>query len=191
MLYLNQRDYSHIPYMHDTDRGGAPVERRNIGTSGCGLCCLCMTVEHLTGKTLELTECVRLSEESGANFCAGCSMRILGPIVAEQYGLTFRRTGDVDALITHLQAGGEAIVLVHKQEDGSPGIFTARGHYMLLTATVGSEVTILDPNYVKNKFKAQEQAGLIRVEEPFLYCDLATLVAETRCEQPYYLFGKA
>ena len=39
--------------------------------------------------------------------------------------------------------------------------------------------------------QAQEEAGLIRVEEPYLYCDLPTLVAETRCAQPYYLLGKA
>ena len=190
MLYLNQRDYSHIPYMHDTDRGGAPAERRNVGTSGCGLCCLCMLVEHLTGQILELTECVRLSEESGANFCAGCAMRILGPIVAERFGLTFRRTGDVQELIAHLQSGGEAIVNVRRKEDGTPGIFTARGHYMLLTATNGKEVTILDPNYTKNKFKKQEESGLIRVEEPFLHCDLLTLIGETHSEQPFCLFGR-
>ena len=190
MLYLNQRDYSHIPYMHDLDHGGAPEARRNIGTSGCGLCCACMVVEHLTGQILELTECVRLSEENGANFCPGCAMRILGPIVAEQYGLTFRRSGDVKELIAHLQSGGEAIVLVHKVDDNTPGIFTARAHYMLLTAVNGSEFTVYDPNYTKNKFKAQEKAGLIRVEEPSYYCDIDTLVGETRCDMPYYLFGK-
>lgn len=190
MLYLNQRDYAHIPYLHDTDNGGAPPERRNIGTSGCGLCCLCMTVEHLTGSILELTECVRLSEENGANFCPGCAMRILGPIVAERYGLSFRRTGDVEEMTAHLRAGGEVIVHVQKREDGSPGIFTARAHYMLLTAVNGSEVTVYDPNYAKNKFRAQEEAGLIRVEEPIFYCDLATLAGEARQEQPYYLFAR-
>lgn len=189
MFYLNQREYSHIPYMHDLDHGGAAEKLRNLGTSGCGLCCACMVVEHLTGKTLELIQCIRLSEESGANHCPGCDMSILGPAVAEQFGLTYRRCGDVDTLIAHLRSGGEAVALVCRQEDGSPGIFTGWAHYMLLTACNDNVVTILDPNYAKGKFQAQEEAGLIRVEEPFLYCDLATLVAEARYEQPYFLFG--
>ena len=191
MLYLNQRDHRHIPYLHDTANGGAPEHRRNIATSGCGLCCLCMTVEHLTGEILELTECVRLSEESGANFCAGCSMRILGPVAAERYGLTYGRTGDAAEMLAHLRAGGEVIVNVRRKDDGTPGIFTARGHYMLLTGTDGKTVTVMDPNYVKNKYKAQEEAGLIRVEEPLLYCDLAMFIGEARAEEPYYLFKKA
>ena len=51
MLYINQNDYAHVPYQHDMANGGAPVERRNVGSSGCGLCCSCMVVEHLTPTT--------------------------------------------------------------------------------------------------------------------------------------------
>jgi len=191
MLYLNQLDYRHIHYEHNIANGGVPQERRNIATSGCGLCCVCMMVEHLTGEILELTDCVRMTEESGANCCAGSSMRILGPVVAERYGLTFRRTGDAAEMVAHLQAGGEVIINVRKKTDGTPGIFTAGGHYMLLTGTDGKTVTVMDPNYVKNKYKAQEEAVLIRVEEPFLYCDMNALVEEARAEEPYYLFQKA
>ncbi len=42
MLYLNQSDFSDIPYYHNADNG-EPIEGRdNVGTSGCGLCCAYM-----------------------------------------------------------------------------------------------------------------------------------------------------
>lgn len=189
MLYLNQREYKHIPYMHDLDHGGAPPERRNVGTSGCGPCTLCMIIDHLTTKHLPLEECVRLSEEHGANRQPGCSIRVLGPVLAEMFELNYSTTNSVEELVRHLQAGGEAAVNVRKREDG-PGIFTARGHWMNVVSTDGKEVCILDPNYAKNKFKRYEEQGLIRVCEPFLYCSLETLHGETRCETPYFLFSR-
>ena len=60
MLYLNQRNFYDVPYNHDVDFGGAPEERRNVGTSGCGICCMSMVVNHLTGKDFPVKDCVRL-----------------------------------------------------------------------------------------------------------------------------------
>ena len=190
MLYMNQRDYRHIPYMHDLDHGGAPEERRNVATSGCGLCSMCMIVDHLTTKSLTLEECVRLSEENGANRKPGTSLRVLGPILAEMYDLEFSRTGSMEELVTHLQSGGEAVVNVNQKEDGTPGLFTTRSHWIVVVSTDGKEVCILDPNYAPGKFQEYEEQGLIRVKEPFLYCSLETLQQETRIQIPYYLFSR-
>ena len=130
MLYLNQNDYGHVPYMHNTDAGGAPPERRNVGTSGCGLCCTCMAVEHLTVQTLPLEECVRMSEESGANHRAGTDMVILGPLVAERFGLEYRWTTDMQEMLDCLHGGGQVVVNVRAEADGT-GIFTNTRHYVL------------------------------------------------------------
>ncbi len=190
MLYMNQRDYRHVPYLHNTDNGGAPEERRNICTSGCGLCSACMVVEHLTTRTLELTECVRIAEESGANHCAGCDIRILGPIVAERFGLEFSITKDMEAAIDHLRSGGEIIANVHADENGR-AIFTNTRHYVVLVSTAGREFCILDPNYFPGKFRAEEKAGVLRVEDPFIYCPVEVLHREaSRSEKPYSLFKR-
>ena len=190
MLYLNQREYRHIPYMHDLDNGGAPEERRNVGTSGCGLCAMCMIVDHLTAESLALEECVRLSEENGANRKPGTSLSILGPVIADMFDLDFSITGSVEEMVAYVRAGGEVAVNVKRKEDGTPGIFTARGHWILVISTDGKEVCILDPNYAPGKFREYEEQGLIRVKEPFLYCSLETLHAETRNETPYYMFSR-
>ena len=45
MLYVNQLEYRDIPYQHNMAHGGAPEDRRNVATSGCGLCSACMIVD--------------------------------------------------------------------------------------------------------------------------------------------------
>ena len=44
MLYINQRKYPDMPYQHNLKHGGAPADKSNISSAGCGLCCLCMVV---------------------------------------------------------------------------------------------------------------------------------------------------
>ena len=48
MLYINQRKYPDMPYQHNLKHGGAPADKSNISSAGCGLCCLCMVVENMT-----------------------------------------------------------------------------------------------------------------------------------------------
>ena len=189
MLYLNQNDYGHIPYMHNTDNGGAAPERRNIGTSGCGLCCACMVVDQLTTQTLSLEECVRMAEESGANHCAGSDMTILGPLLAERFGMEYVCTTDLQEMLTCLRNGGKVIVNVRVDENGQ-GIFTTSRHYMTLIAVNGDEVCILDPNYKSGKFQKEEADGLLRVCEPFLYCSTQLIHLEARSPTPYHLFKR-
>ena len=52
MKYVNQLAYRDTPYEHDQKRGGAPPDKRNVATSGCGICSLCMIVENLTDRRL-------------------------------------------------------------------------------------------------------------------------------------------
>ena len=189
MLYLNQNDYGHVPYMHNTDAGGAPPERRNVGTSGCGLCCTCMAVEHLTVQTLPLEECVRMSEESGANHRAVTDMVILGPLVAERFGLEYRWTTDMQEMLDCLHGGGQVVVNVRAEADGT-GIFTNTRHYILAVGAEGDTVCLLDPNYKSGKFKQYEEAGLLRIDEPFIRCSAELLHQEARSETPYHLFKR-
>lgn len=189
MLYLNQNDYGHIPYMHNTDNGGAAPERRNIGTSGCGLCCACMVVDQLTTESLSLEECVRFAQDSGANHIPGCNMNILGPVVAERFGLEYRMTTDSDEMLDWLHRGGKVIVNVRAPAEG-PGIFTTTGHYMTLISANGREVCILDPNLKPGKFQKEEEAGIIRVDWPLMYCSAGLLHQEARSKTPYHMFRR-
>ena len=189
MRYLNQLEYGHIPYQHNMGNGGAPEERRNVGTSGCGLCSACMVVDGLTDKRLGIEECVRLSEDNKANLDLGTDMTVLGPIIAEKFGLTYGRTESLEEAIAHLQRGGMIISHVSHPE-GQPGLFTYRGHYIVLVATDGKEFCILDPSYKEGKFDIPERVGKVNDKNaPYLYCDVNVLHGETKGTR-YHLFAR-
>ena len=190
MRYLNQLEYGHIPYQHNMGNGGAPEERRNVGTSGCGLCSACMVVDALTDSSLGIEECVRLSEDNKANLDLGTDMTVLGPIIAEKFGLPYSTTESLNDVIAHIQSGGQAICLVGHPAEGVPGLFTMRSHYIVLVATDGKEFCILDPSYKEGKFDIPERAGKVNDKNaPYLYCDVNLLHGETKGTR-YHLFSR-
>ena len=100
MKYINQLEHRDIPYEHNLDHGGVPEEKRNVAAAGCGPSCLCMMVDALTLSTYELTDCLKLSNEVGANREIGTSLKILGPVVAERFNLNYGETSSLMEDIT-------------------------------------------------------------------------------------------
>ena len=80
MKYINQLEHRDIPYEHNLDHGGVPEEKRNVAAAGCGPSCLCMMVDALTLSTYELTDCLKLSNEVGANREIGTSLKADSPL---------------------------------------------------------------------------------------------------------------
>ena len=76
MRYVNQLEYPHLPYPTKIKRADVPEEKKKttVRSSGCGLCCACMTVDLLTDTTLDIEECVRISESCLANHGVGTDM---------------------------------------------------------------------------------------------------------------------
>ncbi len=191
MVYINQRKYVDMIYPHNLDNGGVPEGKDTIAAAGCGLCSLCMVVEHLTQKQLPLEECIKLSCDNGANRKIGTSMRILGPIVAQMYDLAYAQTSSKEELIAHLQSGGEAIANVSGDRPGVRGLFTDGGHYMVVVSTDGQEAKILDPGYIPGMFDQDGRRGKVRLEDPFVFCTLDILIEEASNRNPsFYLFKR-
>lgn len=194
MKYVNQLNYTHIPYPTKLSLKDIPEEKKKttVRSSGCGLCSACMAVDILTDKTLEIEDCVHISEDCLANLEAGTNMTILGPVIAEKYNLTYKNTDDMNEAIEHLRAGGVIIVHVGIPEGATTGLFTRKGHYMLLVSTDGKEFCFLDPSYSPEKYKFPERIGKVNeANAPYLYVDVHTLHSETRIGKPkYHLFAR-
>ena len=189
MRYFNQLEYRHIPYQHNMANGGAPEERRNVATSGCGLCSACMVVDALTDKTLSVEECVRLSEDNAANLSLGTDMTVLGPVIAEKFDLEYFSVQELDEAIELLRSGAQIVCHVGHPE-GKPGLFTLGGHYILLTSTDGKEFCILDPSYKEDKFDLPERVGKVDTSRaPYLYCDVNIVHGETK-KRKYHVFKR-
>jgi hypothetical protein len=193
MIYLNQMDYPHIPY-YTRVKKDIPREEmlRSVAKSGCGLCCVCMTVDALTTESLSIEDCVRLSEDCVANHSIGTDMNVLGPVVAEKFGLEYTKTSDLSEAIEHLRKGGKIIAHVGVPEGKEIGLFTKGGHYISLIATDGESFSILDPSYTPEKFHIPEREGRVNdAAAPFLYCDVNTVHAETKPGRvKYHLFAR-
>ena len=187
MLYLNQLEYPHIPYITHTKHEHIIDKVYSVARSGCGLCCLCMAVDALTTKTLPIEECVRLSEECGANYGAGTDLSMLSPIVAQRYGLDYRTTDDPDEMLVCLQAGGFVIVHVECYPEDEVGLFTKTAHYMSVVSTDGTQVCILDPAYTPEKYHLEGREGKVNDQNaPYLYSHKDTLHAHTTWKNPKY-----
>ena len=192
MLYINQRLYPQLRYDHDTKNGPRPLERASIASSGCGICSTCMVVEHITTEAFSLEECIQMSYDSGANQNIGTDIHVLGPAVAERFGLTFEKTRDPEKLIACLQRGGEAVVNVGGDTDGEIGLFTRSGHYIVAISYADGEFCLMDPGGDESKFDMEGRAGKVRVNGHFIYCPLDTLLKESidKREHPFYLFNR-
>ena len=132
MKYLNQLEYEHIPYRTNVKDGnfGPDGRMRNVRLSGCGLCSVCMAIDLLTDRQLELEECVAISEGCGANWAYGTDMTILGPVIAERIGIAYSNTSNLDEAINHLRCGGVIVAHVGVPEGKELGLFTKDGHYI-------------------------------------------------------------
>ena len=192
MYYVNQLGYPHIAYIHGTEKGGVAPERRNIATSGCGLCSACMVVGNLTEVKPTIEEMIGITYDCGANCTVGSRMRLLGPAVAEKYGLIYETTNDPEALLDWLNKGGMAIANVAGDREGYKGVFSYTGHYVVILRAEGRELCIADPAYRYGKYTEDHCAHKIsRIEVPLVWSDIRYMEEDVAPREiHYYLFRK-
>ena len=192
MLYLNQLEHPMVPYIHNKDGGGAPEGKNNAAAAACGPCSLCMVVENMTFARLTLPECLRVSAEVGADRKLGTDLKILGPVIAERYGMEFSTTSDIDVLLAHLAVGGQAIANSGgDRDDGHVGLLSHGGHYVVVVSAENGEACILDPSLKEGKYEEEGRNGRARVVYPFVYCSLEELKDDCSNREPsFYLFKR-
>ena len=193
MKYLNQLEYPHIPYPTDLNTPDSQMQKASVKEAGCGLCSLCMVVDQLTMKTLPLRRCVALSQKVKANLEVGTNMKILGPVVAEKYGLSYDTTDDIQVAVRHLRDGGCIIANVggDQKDKDYIGLFSHGGHYITLISADDKEVCVLDPSWRIDKYEEEGRQGKVRMDGKFVYCSHEILDQDASSRSPrYYLFAR-
>jgi hypothetical protein len=194
MKYLNQQDYPDKPYRNNLNHPDSPqATAGTVAQSACGICAVCTVVDRLTLKNLTLDQGIRLSYRVGANRKIGTDMRILGPVVAERYGLNFTTTNSDARLIHCLREGGCAIANIGGNHDGYIGTFSDVGHYVVVFAYGQGKFMVLDPAYRPGKYDVEvpQRAGKVYDDGKILYCRPEVLHADTDNRDPrYYLFWR-
>lgn len=191
MIYINQLDYEHIPYEHNVNHGGPPPGKGTVAAAGCGPCCLCMMVDNMTRQHFDLMDCLKMSADLKANAERGTDLKILGPAVAEKFGLTLEMTSSIERLKDHVSRGGMAIANSGGDREGYTGVFTHGGHYILVVSIDGDEACILDPSYKEGKYEEPGRDGKAKERDGFVYCSLDVLAEDCANREPaYYLFAR-
>ena len=190
MHYLNQLEYPHIPY--PTHVSTPQPKNTTVASSGCGICTVCMMVDLLTDKALEIEECVRISQENIANHKSGTDMSILAPVISEKFGLDYKSTRDKKEVISEIMRGAVVVAHVGVPEEKERGLFTLGGHYVLIVSTDGERFCILDPSYKTNKFTGEDRFGLVDDSHaPYLYCNTDVFDGEIKPGKiGYHIFSR-
>lgn len=186
MVYYNQNNYPHIPYPSEKNATA------NIKNAGCGVCCCCMVVENMTEHRLSIEECTEISMQNGGRVIRGTNMKILGPIIAERYGLTMEQTDDPERVLEFLNAKqGMVIANPSGDREGHKGTFSHGGHFIVVAEARGRTVRVLDPNYTEEEFVQEGRMAKVFAVGNDIYCDIDVVTVDCLERQPkFYLFAK-
>ena len=183
-MYYNQNNYASVPY----PSAGNPTA--TVKTGGCGVCCASMIVEGLTGKTWPPEESAKYAIKAGARITGGTDMERLASCIAKDYGLSFKTTDDLSALIAHLPTG-MAVINVGGDRSGYTGLFSDGGHYITATGLNNGKIVIYDPGYYPGKFSKAGRGGKVSIAGNEITVSPALLDKDAENRSPrYYLFKK-
>jgi hypothetical protein len=184
-VYYNQNYYAAYTYPSKSKPDAT------IKSSGCGVCCAAMIVENLTGKRFPPPVAVAFALAHKARSETGTDMKVLAPQIAKVFGLEYTRTNDEQLLLNHLQKGGLAIANVGGNRKGWTGVFSDRGHYVVVAGINRNMMVVLDPGYYRGKFNKPGRTGKVEVKGNECLCDISILSGDTANRTPaYYLFNK-
>lgn len=162
-----------IPMVFQTDyRDTVCIIRgvpRSVSSSGCGATSLSMVIAYLTGNT-EQTPYTLFCDayDAGKYHGDGWSHSTLS-YYAKQYGIKNKWiSNDADAIIEALKEGKP--VIAHM----GPGIFTSRGHYVVLRGITDDGLILLNDPVSKTKckkaFPIQTLLTQARTSTSFMVC---------------------
>ena len=198
MLYLNQLDYPHIPYITRTEL--SPEEQEygkttTIKTSGCGLCSAVMVAHLLLPNcTFTLEDALQLAYDTQANIIVGTRYKRFGPAFAEKLELVMEMTNDPQEVLRCLRTGGAVVANSGGDKEGHIGVFTHGGHYVVAFAEEpDGRIAILDPSYCPGKYDEEGRQGLVEMKHGVIaLCSMETLAADCSNRDPaYFLFHRA
>ena len=197
MIYINQLNYPHLPYITRTEMDGEDYERgqrSTVRSSGCGLCSAIMVLDRLLPEyDFSIEDAVKLSYDCGANHRKGTDYKLFAPAFAEKFGLEYEMTSDPERLRYCLRTGGAAVLHSEGDQDGYIGVFTHGGHYVAaISEERDGRIAILDPSLKEGKYDEEGRKGLVELKnEVVAICDMQVVIDDTLPAEPsFYLFWR-
>ena len=195
VTYINQLAYADVPYPTTLNPGdvlGEPYP--SVARAGCGLCCVCMMVEFLTGERLSVEACIELSIGAGANY-NGTDMKRLGRAAAKRFNLEMEPSRSVETLSWWLEDGGCAVVHAGREH----GVFSDGGHYLFADGLsreadcegkgATTKIWLLDPSFTDQKYERPDRRGRVEMRDSHILAGPDLVKEECANRSPsFYLF---
>lgn len=186
MSYYNQYNYKSVPYPSRSKPGAT------VSSSGCGVCCMSMVVEGLTGQTVTPAQMAPFAISSGARVDGGTDMHRLGKAASERWGLTMTTSSDIADVLTAVQQGGVVIANVGGDRGSYKGLFSNGGHYVVVAGITLGRLVVHDPGQYDGKYSTSSRTGRVQVVGHDIRVLPAYLDADCSNREPrYYIFEGA
>ena len=153
-FYYNQNDYEKVPYNKPNG------EKKNIKTSGCGVCSTAMAINNLMGKErYTISELATLSRQCGARINNGTNIKkLLDKICELNKSFKYDNTEYTKDLIKHLKNGGVAIL----HQGDKYNVFSSSGHFVYAYGLdTNGNIKVADPANTENRYKTKPRCNRI------------------------------
>ena len=185
-MYYNQNRYAAVPYPH------AAHPNATVKTSGCGVCCMSMVVEGLTGGRHGPKVMAAYAISRGARVSTGTDMAVLGRAVSRDYGIKYRTTSSLDDMVSALKDGAWVIANVGGDRAGYTGLFSTGGHYVVVHGISAGKLMVYDPGYYDGKYDKPGRNGRVTIKGDDIYVLPEWLDDDCRSRSPrYHIFEEA
>ncbi|MDD6986741.1 MAG: hypothetical protein PUI53_05695 [Butyricicoccus porcorum] len=160
-----------------------------IYSSACGPASLCNALQVLGIADISIPTMCNLAVSCGARVEGGTDESVLLRSAASKYGFEWRSTSKNAELLSHLKAGGAAIL----HAGSSYKLFSTSGHFVTAAAASGQTITVLDSYWYSGKYTASSirrnyvsvvQKGVVKTS--LTQCGKATIDRSPS----YYLISK-
>lgn len=161
LTYISQIDsrWRYYPY---TSIGNSS---QTIGSSGCGVTSATMIIDSIVGNVsiTELADCFVSNGYRSANSGTYWSAY---RAVADEFNIEYCETSNIDEMINLLRNNHYIIASCGN------GLFTSRGHYIVLYGIDGDTIKIYDPYLYAGKFDTATRRGKVTVNGNTVYCSI-------------------
>jgi hypothetical protein len=161
LTYISQIDsrWRYYPY---TSVGNSS---QTIGSSGCGVASATMIIDSIVGNVniTELADCFVANGYRSANSGTYWSAY---RAVADEFNIEYCETSNIDEMINLLQNNHYIIASCGN------GLFTSKGHYIVLYGIDGDTIKIYDPYLYAGKFTTSTRRNKVTVDGNTVYCSI-------------------
>ena len=155
MFYYNQRNYGQTQYNKPNGT------KTTIAKGGCGVVSTCIVVNNLLGSELYSVPAMRdLAQSTGARTNNGTNVTTLLKAICKKHPeFTFKTTSSNKELLTHLKAGGMALI----NQGNRYNVFSNSGHYVAAVKLLSNSVVdVYDPDMYSGKYSAYGRKSKIK-----------------------------